>query len=142
VRSEELGEISTNASVSFDTGGTAGAMSVFFGNISNLIYNDHNAIPLLQEIIEYVSYRIIMSTIENAKTVPEISLENRLPLSSTYKKIRKLQKMGLISISKVTLDGNGKKIVSYRSRIKSFRFYLERDKIMLQFEKNDFANIF
>jgi predicted transcriptional regulator len=78
-----------------------------------------------------------MSTIESAKTACQICEENRLPMSSTYKKIRKLYKAGLISIEKINIDRKGKKVLLYRSRIKSLEFNLKEGGIMLQFHKND-----
>jgi predicted transcriptional regulator len=103
-----------------------------------LTFDSHTtAMPLLQELVDGISYRLIMSTIDTAKTAAQVSVENNLPLSSTYKKIKKLQDVGILFIEKIELDGKGKKVVYYRSRIKSMEFNLSRDQILLQFEKND-----
>jgi predicted transcriptional regulator len=74
---------------------------------------------LLREIAETITYRIIMSTMDTGKTVPQISRENNLPLSSTYKKINRLYKAGILSIDKVSIEDNGKKVLYYRSRIRA-----------------------
>jgi hypothetical protein len=95
------------------------------------------AMPLLQELVDGISYRIIMTTIDTPKTAAQVSAENALPLSSTYKKIKKLQDVGILFVEKIELDGKGKKVVHYRSKIKSMEFNLSRDQILLQFEKND-----
>jgi len=103
-----------------------------------LSFNDHTlALPILQELVDRVSFRIVVSIIDAAKNVTQIALENRLPLSSTYKKIRKLQSMGIVSIEKIDIDESGKKVIYYRSRIKSVEFNVTRDGVLLQFEKND-----
>jgi predicted transcriptional regulator len=103
-----------------------------------LSYNDHSlALPILQELVDKVSFRIVMSIIDAAKNTTQIALENQLPLSSTYKKIRKLQSMGIVSIEKIDIDDGGKKVLYYRSRIKSLEFNVTRDGVLLQFEKND-----
>jgi hypothetical protein len=103
-----------------------------------LTFDNHaTAMPLMQELMDGVSYRLIMSTIDTPKTAAQVSVENNLPLSSTYKKIKKLQDVGILFIEKIELDGKGKKVVYYRSRIKSMEFNLSRDQILLQFEKND-----
>ncbi len=93
--------------------------------------------PLLQELVDGVSYKIIMSAIDTPKTAAQVSAENGLPLSSTYKKIKKLQEVGILFVEKIELDGKGKKVVYYRSKIKSMEFNLSRDQILLHFEKND-----
>ena len=88
-------------------------------------------------LADIVFHKIILSTIEDAKTAQQIAFENELPLSSTYKKIKKLQDVGILFVEKIELDGKGKKVVHYRSKIKSMEFNLSRDQILLQFEKND-----
>lgn len=103
-----------------------------------LTFDNHEvAMPLLQELADGVSHRIIMSTIDEAKTAAQVSAENSLPLSSTYKKIKKLQDAGLLSVERIELDGKGRKVVYYRSRVKSMEFNLSRDQVLLHFEKND-----
>jgi predicted transcriptional regulator len=94
------------------------------------------ALPLLQELSDRIANKIILSTIENAKTAYEISLQNGLPLSSTYRKIRKLQELRLLCIEKVQLDNKGKKVFLYRSKIRSLKFLMKTQGAQLQFEEN------
>ena len=101
-----------------------------------LTFDSHNAMPLVQELVDGISHRIIISAIDVAKTTAQIASENSLPLSSTYKKIKRLQEVGMLSMERIELDGKGKKIVYYRSRIKSVELNLSRDRVMLQLEKN------
>jgi predicted transcriptional regulator len=108
--------------------------------MSALSFNDHAlALPILQEIVDKVSFKIVVSIIDAAKNVTQIAIENNLPLSSTYKKIRKLQTMGIVSIEKIDIEDGGKKVLYYRSKIKSLEFNVTRDGMLLQFEKNDRA---
>jgi DNA-binding PadR family transcriptional regulator len=72
------------------------------------------AISLLQDIIDELALKIISSTIDTAKNVFQICYDNKIPPSSTYKKIRKLQQGGLVSIEKMETDGNGRKVAFYR----------------------------
>ena len=102
-----------------------------------LSFDSHTAMPLMQELIDGVSHRIVMSTIDSAKTAAQLSADNSLPLSSTYKKVKKLQDVGILFVERIDLDGKGKKVVYYRSKVKSMEFNLSRDQIVLQFEKND-----
>ena len=107
-------------------------------SVNAFTFDSHNtAMPLLQELVDSISYRLIISTIDRPKTAAQVAVENDLPLSSTYKKIRKLQDVGMLFIEKIELDGKGKKVVFYRSRIKSMEFNMSQDQIPLQFEKND-----
>lgn len=106
--------------------------------IENSIINcDDEAIEMLREIADKTTYRIIISIIRSPKTAAQICAENKLPQSSTYKRIRKLQEEGLITIEKISIDSKGKKVVLYRSKIKSLVFNLKANMISLQFNKND-----
>jgi hypothetical protein len=42
----------------------------------------------------------------------------------------------LISIEKINIDSKGKKVIFYRSKIKSIEFNLKKDGMLLQFNKN------
>jgi predicted transcriptional regulator len=106
--------------------------------IENSIINcDDEAIEMLREIADKTTYRIIIAIIHSPKTAAQICAENKLPQSSTYKRIRKLQGEGLITIEKINIDSKGKKVVLYRSKIKSLVFNLKANMISLQFNKND-----
>ena len=106
--------------------------------IENSIINcDDEAIEMLREIADKTTYRIIISIIHSPKTAAHICAENKLPQSSTYKRIRKLQEEGLITIEKIDIDSKGKKVVLYRSKIKSLVFNLKANMVSLQFNKND-----
>lgn len=106
--------------------------------IENSIINcDDEAIEMLREIADKTTYRIIIAIIHSPKTAAQICAENKLPQSSTYKRIRKLQEEGLITIEKINIDSKGKKVVLYRSKIKSLVFNLKANMKSLQFNKND-----
>jgi predicted methyltransferase len=103
-----------------------------------IVFNEsQTAIPLLQNIMDGTTFKIILSIIDTAKTVFQICDENKIPVSSTYKKIRKLKYAGLVFIEKIEIDGKGKKVIHYKSKIKTLEFSLKKDGILLQFHKND-----
>jgi predicted methyltransferase len=95
------------------------------------------ALPILQDIIDESALKIISSIIDIEKNVFQICYENKLPLSSTYKKVRKLHNDGVVSVGKIDIDDRGRKVVFYRSKIKSLDFNLKKEGILLQFDRND-----
>ena len=109
---------------------------------STLSFEYDEAIPRLQLLADIVSHKIILSTIDIAKTAQQIALENSLPISSTYKKIRRLCQMDLLCIDQVNIDESGKKVLFYKSKIKSLEFYLRKGGSILQFERNEHASRF
>ena len=105
--------------------------------IESLSFDDGQVVPLLQELGDRISHTIILSTIDIPKTAQQISLENDLPLSSTYKKIRRLQEMNLLCIERIHIDDSGKRVIFYKSKIRSMEFHLGKEGPMLRFERND-----
>ena len=85
-----------------------------------------NDIFLVHEISDDIAFRIITSISDSAKAATRISIENKIPLSSTYKKIKKLQKYGVVRIHRSEIDATGKKVLLYRSNIASFEFKIEK----------------
>ncbi|KAA2283784.1 MAG: hypothetical protein AB7V56_01340 [Candidatus Nitrosocosmicus sp.] len=98
---------------------------------------DKNASILLKELFDGFSYKIVMSIIEDSKTVFEICKENDLPISSTYKKIKKLKDLGLLFIDRIVINEKGKKVVFYKSKIQSVELMLNKKQVLLQFKKNE-----
>ena len=98
-------------------------------------FDDHSAILTLRELADRITCGIIISTIDSAKTVSQICDENKLPLSSIYKKIQRLHKIGVISIETINIDHKGKKVAFYRSTIKSLEFSLTKKGIALELNK-------
>ena len=98
---------------------------------------DKNTSILLKELFDGFSYKIVMSTIEDSKTVFEICKENDLPISSTYKKIKKLKDLGLLFIDRIVINEKGKKVVFYKSKIQSVELILNKKQVLLQFKKNE-----
>ena len=98
---------------------------------------DKNASILLKELFDGFSYKIVMSTIEDSKTVFEICKENDLPISSTYKKIKKLKDLGLLFIDRIVINEKGKKVIFYKSKIQSVELILNKKQVLLQFKKNE-----
>jgi predicted transcriptional regulator len=89
----------------------------------NSIEND---ISLIHEISDVMAFRIITSIKDSPKAASQISLENNLPLSSTYKKIKKLQKYGVVRIHRSEIDESGKRVLFYKSNIANFEFRIEK----------------
>ena len=104
---------------------------------SLLNQEDKNASLLLKELFDGFSYKIVMSCIEDSKTVFEICKENDLPISSTYKKIKKLKDLGLLFIDRIVINEKGKKVVFYKSKIQSVELMLNKKQVVLQFKKNE-----
>lgn len=98
-------------------------------------YEENKSLLLLREVAEMITYKIITSTMYSAKSVLQISTENKLPLSSTYKKISRLCKAGILSLERASIDDNGKKVLYYRSKIKAIEACLNEDGLAVHIRK-------
>src|SRR6476661_4169083 len=81
--------------------------------------------PLLKALFDKHSYKILLSIIDESKTAVKICNENEkvIPISSTYKKIKKLKEAGLLIIDK--------------SKMQSIEIILNKKQFILQLKKNE-----
>ena len=87
----------------------------------------------LAEIPDKGECKIIMAITDLSKTVSQICRENDLPQSSTYRKIKRLLNAGLITIESVNIDERGKRVVFYKSKVKSLEINLQARDVLMKY---------
>lgn len=94
-----------------------------------MIKNDDKHFALLCNALgDGISLAIVKSTMRESLPVVEISRRGKIPISSAYKKIKKLQHHRIVRIEKVDTDArSGKRIAYYRSMISSLELRLSDD---------------
>jgi predicted transcriptional regulator len=98
---------------------------------------EEEGISILKELLDKHSYKILLSIIDESKTVFQICTEISVPTSSTYKKIKKLKDAGLLIVDKIEINDSGKKVFFYKSKIRSIELTLNRKQFILQFKRNE-----
>ena len=88
-------------------------------------------ISFLNSILENDTYEIISLLMKKSKTVYQIHDEINLPLSSIYKRIKKLENMGIVAIDKIHINSRGRKTIFYKSKLRSINFRLNENDIDL-----------
>ena len=88
-------------------------------------------ISFLNSILENDTYEIILLLMKKSKTVYQIHDETNLPLSSIYKRIKKLENIGIISIDRIHINSRGRKTIFYKSKLRSLNFRLNENDIDL-----------
>lgn len=88
--------------------------------------NDATIISICKILGKPVAYNVLVSLMSGPKTGEDISIEKRLPRSSTYKAIRQLQKAGLVFISSYK-DQEKEKIALYRSRVEGILISVSKE---------------
>lgn len=79
------------------------------------------------------AYSTLASLFNSSKSVADICLENKTPVSSTYKTIKDMQRLDLIAVEQVLIDDHGKRITIYRSKIKTLKIILDKDGIEIEY---------
>jgi hypothetical protein len=71
------------------------------------------------------SRRVLISTVAEGKTVQDISLEQAVPLSTCYRRARKLVDQGLLVVERIVLTRNGTRYVVYRNSLRTIEMSLD-----------------
>lgn len=83
------------------------------------IRGNESVVSICEVLGDKVSYAVLLSVMKSPKSASEISIESNLPISSTYKALKKLQRADLIKASLVEQDG--RRLSVYRSKIKMIK---------------------
>ena len=87
--------------------------------IAPTILNRAIARSVVSALADEFSRRIVSSTVDEGKTVQEISLEQAVPLSTCYRRASDLAEKGLLMVERIVVTGEGKRYAVYRSSFKS-----------------------
>lgn len=93
---------------------------------------------ILKELTNFESRHILFATIIHPKIAQDISHEQKIPLSSVYKRIKSLQECALIHEQKIIHD-NGRIVSYYQSKIKDIEISISKFEPKITFSKNKMA---
>ncbi len=82
------------------------------------------------------SRRIIASTVDEGRTVQEISVEQAIPLSTCYRRASELAHKGLLMIERIVVTGEGKRYAVYRSSFKALKITSDLETVSATAELN------
>jgi len=74
---------------------------------------------ILRALVDDQSRLILASTMQRPKSVVEITREQAIPVTSTYRKVKELKESGLLRVERIVLTDDGKKYETFRSAIRS-----------------------
>ncbi len=84
-----------------------------------IIKDEKHKTAIANALIDEYSRKILNSTMENSKSVMDIMREQKIPMTSAYRRIKLLLDNKLIKVEKSLLTDDGKRYYLYRSAIKS-----------------------
>ncbi|HEY6283523.1 MAG TPA: hypothetical protein VIW22_06325 [Nitrososphaerales archaeon] len=74
---------------------------------------------LVQSLADEYSRKILLSAIQSAKSVEDMSRENDIPLSTCYRRVHELLDSQILVIERIILTPDGKKYELLRSSYRS-----------------------
>ncbi len=92
---------------------------------------------LIRSLADEYSRKIILSTIEKAQSVEELSLAQDIPISTAYRRVNEMKDIGILTVEKTILTEEGKKFELYRSAFKTIHMDLNPDEIVIDVELNE-----
>lgn len=87
------------------------------------------ALELSQTVMDPYSARILLGTCKGAVSVIDLSHRFGIPIAACYRRIRELERMGLVYCERALPTRNGKGLQLFRSRLKSIRVTLEEGRL-------------
>lgn len=94
-------------------------------------------LDILQVIGDEYARAILLSIIDNPKSAIDIAREQKIPISSIYRKIHWLENARLIKVKGFVITGDGKKYHLYQSRIRTVQISLPKYEIKVEFVNNN-----
>jgi DNA-binding transcriptional ArsR family regulator len=92
---------------------------------------------ILRALGDNYSRAILLSTIDEALPISEISARNNIPISTAYRRARELIEAGLLAVERSEISEDGKRYDLYRSAVKSVKVYFENGRIEIALIPNE-----
>jgi predicted transcriptional regulator len=100
-------------------------------NIENISISPFEASKIVTD--EYAT-KILIATYKKPKNANELSHRFGIPLAACYRRIRVLERAGLLTCVDKVLTQKGKRIKIYLSQLKNAYIFLEKGKLRVRFE--------
>ncbi|QLH74202.1 MAG: helix-turn-helix transcriptional regulator [Methanomassiliicoccales archaeon] len=88
-------------------------------------------------ITEEYSAKIILATMGRPRNAFELSEKLGIPIAACYRKIKVLEKAGMIYCCERRLTQAGKRISMYKSRVRNAQIIVERNRLSAKIEMVD-----
>lgn len=90
-----------------------------------------------QLLTDPYAVKILVATVKAPKCAQDISDQYGIPIAACYRRIRDLEKFGLILCVERKLSRQGKRVAYYVSMVKTAHVFYEEGKLKVKFEMKD-----
>lgn len=91
---------------------------------------------VLRALLDDQSRLILTSTISTPKSVIDITREQRIPVTSAYRKVKELKEFGLLKVERIVITDDGKKYELVRSAIRSASVQFDKGNLGVDITNN------
>jgi predicted transcriptional regulator len=81
---------------------------------------------IIKILADLESRTILFSIKQKAKLAEEISQENKIPMSTVYKKLERLENLALVKVDRIELSEYGHRVKYYKSRISEVEISIKK----------------
>jgi hypothetical protein len=92
---------------------------------------------LIRALADDYSRKILLSTLDKARSVEELSHSLLIPISTAYRRVNEMKDVGLLTVEKTIITDEGKKFELYRSSFKGINLQLEKGDLVVDVELNE-----
>tara|TARA_B100000315_G_scaffold250719_1_gene284048 strand:+ start:1290 stop:1649 length:360 start_codon:yes stop_codon:yes gene_type:complete len=102
-----------------------------------LVTDEESRGKVLTALADEYSRKILSATIQKAMPVSDLSASYRIPISSTYRRVRDLLELGLLAVEKSVISDEGKRFELYRSTAKRVDIRFNLGDVEIEIIPND-----
>ena len=99
------------------------------------IMDDEKKQVILEVLADKYCKQILHTTLEKPKSAMEISSENKIPISTVYRRLQTLYDGKLVKISG-SINEDGKKYFLYKSKVKSISMKCDLEETIIEIVPN------
>jgi hypothetical protein len=92
---------------------------------------------LVRALADEYSRKILLVTIDRARSVEELSGAEQIPISTAYRRVNEMRDLGLLTVEKTIITDDGKKFELYRSSFRGIKLQLNQGEILVDVELNE-----
>ncbi len=111
-----------------------GLNTIYSGQQMIVAVHPMHALETSKLLTEEYSAKILLATMGKPKSAKHLSNSLDIPIAACYRKIKELEKAGLIFCVERKLNQSGKRVSVYKSKMKSAKIIFERGKIRAKME--------
>jgi DNA-binding Lrp family transcriptional regulator len=81
--------------------------------------------------------KILVATVRAPRCAQEIAKQNGIPIAACYRRIKDLERLGLVKCTEKRLSQQGKRVCYYISMVKTAHVFYEEGKLKVKLEMKD-----